>query len=130
MQAITEYLNTKDVELVKPNYGEDGDNLPFSTIARMYDEEVMKAPNEEEQAEEANFIEGGLQAKKEFNANFLVESEENKGEVGAEPNVNMPQVSMPNPQMPMATGQVTAQQVSALFPNDPLSAQIAARRQT
>jgi hypothetical protein len=31
-------------------------------------------------------------------------------------------------QMQPATGQVTPQQVSALFPNDPLSAQIAARR--
>ena len=127
LQAITDYLNSKDVELIKPNYGSDGDNLPFSTIAKMYDEEVMKAPNEEEQAEEANFIQGGLQAKKEFNANFLIDSEQNKGEVGDE-EINQ-QVNINQQATQPATGQqqVNAAQFQALFPNDPTGAAIALR---
>jgi hypothetical protein len=97
----------------------------------MYDEEVMQAPSEEEQAEEENFIEGGLTAQKEFNLTFLPASQANKLEPGGEAPVNQvgPQAQMSPGQMQPATGQVTQQQVSALFPNDPLSAQIAARRQ-
>ena len=130
LKRITEYLNMKDVEMVKPNFGENAGNVPMKTINKMYDEEVMQAPKEEEQAEEENFIEGGLTAQKEFNSTFLPASQANKLEPGGEADVNEvgPQAQM-NSQMQPATGQVTEQQVSALFPNDPLSAQIAARRQ-
>jgi hypothetical protein len=101
----------------------------MTTINKMYDEEVMRAPSEEEQAEEENFIEGGLKAAKEFNSTFMPAAEANKLEVGDEPApVNAP-LQMPQVQQPQATGQVTPQQVQALFPNDPTSAAIAARRQ-
>ena len=46
---------------------------------------------------------------------------------GLEEQLVDPVQAMKQPAAP-ATGQVTPQQVSALFPNDPLSAQIAARR--
>src|SRR5210317_1749647 len=131
LERITEYLNSKDVEMIKPNFGENAGNVPMKTINQMYDEEVMQAPSEEEQAEEENFIEGGLTAQKEFNSTFLPASQANKLEPGGEAPVNQvgPQAQMSPGQMQPATGQVTQQQVSALFPNDPLSAQIAARRQ-
>ena len=131
LERITEYLNSKDVEMIKPNFGENAGNVPMRTINQMYDEEVMQAPSEEEQAEEENFIEGGLTAQKEFNSTFLPASQANKLEPGGEAPVNQvgPQAQMSPGQMQPATGQVTQQQVSALFPNDPLSAQIAARRQ-
>jgi len=129
LEQITKYLNQKDVEMVKPNYGKNAGNIPMTTINKMYDEEVMRAPKEEEQAEEENFIEGGLQAAKEFNSTFMPAAEANKLEVGDEPApVNAP-LQMPQVQQPQATGQVTPQQVQALFPNDPTSALIAARRQ-
>jgi len=60
-------------------------NIPMTTINKMYDEEVMRAPSEEEQAEEENFIEGGLKAAKEFNSTFMPAAEANKLEVGDEP---------------------------------------------
>ena len=130
LQQITDYLNSKNVEMIQPNFGENAGNVPMETIIKMYDEEVMQAPNEEQAAEEENFIQGGLQAAKEFNNTFLEESEANKLEVGDEPVANnLPQVNMPQVQTPTATGQLTPQQVSALFPNDPTSALIAARRQ-
>ena len=129
LERITEYLNKKDVELIKPNFGNNGNNLPATTIYKMYDEEVMQEPNEEEQAEEENFIEGGLIAQNDFNNTFLPEAQANKLEPGGETMVNMPQVTMPNPQMPMATGQVTSQQVADLFPNDPTTIAAARRRE-
>src|SRR5210317_1388582 len=129
LEKITEYLNSKDVEMIKPNFGENAGNVPMKTINQMYDEEVMQAPSEEEQAEEENFIEGGLTAQKEFNSTFLPASQANKLEPGGEPAPVNQQMPMNQGQMQPATGQVTQQQVSALFPNDPLSAQIAARRQ-
>jgi hypothetical protein len=129
LEQVTKYLNQKDVEMVKPNYGKNAGNIPMTTINKMYDEEVMRAPSEEEQAEEENFIEGGLKAAKEFNSTFMPAAEANKLEVGDEPApVNAP-LQMPQVQQPQATGQVTPQQVQALFPNDPTSAAIAARRQ-
>ena len=129
LEKITEYLNKKDVEMIKPNFGNNGSNLPASTIYKMYDEEVMQEPNEEEQAEEENFIEGGLIAQNDFNNTFLPEAQAKKLEPGGETMVNMPQVTMPNPQMPMATGQVTSQQVADLFPNDPTTIAAARRRE-
>ena len=129
LERITEYLNSKDVEMIKPNFGENAGNVPMKTINQMYDEEVMQAPSEEEQAEEENFIEGGLTAQNEFNSTFLPVSQANKLEPGGEPAPVNQQMQMNQGQMQPATGQVTQQQVSALFPNDPLSAQIAARRQ-
>jgi len=129
LERITEYLNKKDVEMIKPNFGNNGNNLPASTIYKMYDEEVMQEPNEEEQAEEENFIEGGLIAQNDFNNTFLPEAQANKLEPGGETMVNMPQVTMPNPQMPTATGQVTSQQVADLFPNDPTTIAAARRRE-
>ena len=129
LEKITEYLNKKDVEMIKPNFGENGTNLPASTIYKMYDEEVMQEPNEEEQAEEENFIEGGLIAQNDFNNTFLPEAQAKKLEPGDETMVNMPQVTMPNPQMPTATGQVTSQQVADLFPNDPTTIAAARRRE-
>jgi len=130
LKAITDYLNSKDVEMIKPNYGKNAENIPMQTINKMYDEEVMQVPKEEEQAEEENFIRGGLQAQSQFNSIFLPASQQNKLEVGdEEPVVNQPQVQMPQVQGAPATGQVTPQQVQALFPNDPTSALIAARRQ-
>jgi len=115
--------------MIKPNFGNNGNNLPASTIYKMYDEEVMQEPNEEEQAEEENFIEGGLIAQNDFNNTFLPEAQAKKLEPGGETMVNMPQVTMPNPQMPMATGQVTSQQVADLFPNDPTTIAAARRRE-
>ena len=129
LERITEYLNKKDVEMIKPNFGNNGTNLPASTIYKMYDEEVMQEPNEEEQAEEENFIEGGLIAQNDFNNTFLPEAQANKLEPGGETMVNMPQVTMPNPQMPTASGQVTSQQVADLFPNDPTTIAAARRRE-
>ena len=129
LEKITEYLNQKDVEMIKPNFGNNGNNLPASTIYKMYDEEVMQEPNEEEQAEEENFIEGGLIAQNDFNNTFLPEAQANKLEPGGETMVDMPQVTMPNPQMPTATGQVTSQQVADLFPNDPTTIAAARRRE-
>ena len=129
LEKITEYLNKKDVEMIKPNFGENGGNLPSSTIYKMYDEEVTQPPNEEEQAEEENFIEGGLIAQNEFNNAFLPEAQANKLEPGGETMVDMPQVTMPNPQMPTVTGQVTSQQVADLFPNDPTTIAAARRRE-
>tara|TARA_R100000654_G_scaffold20547_3_gene41471 strand:- start:1660 stop:5019 length:3360 start_codon:yes stop_codon:yes gene_type:complete len=130
LKRITEYLNQKNVEMIKPNYGNNAGNVPMKTIQQMYDEEVMEAPKEEEQAEEENFIEGGLIAQNEFNSTFLPVSQANKLEPGGEPSPVNQQMPINQGQMQPATGQVTPQQVSALFPNDPLSAQIAARRQT
>jgi len=130
LKRITEYLNSKDVEMIKPNYGNNAGNVPMKSIQQMYDEEVMQAPSEEEQAEEENFIEGGLIAQNEFNSTFLPEAQMKKLEPGGEAAPVNQQMPMIQGQMQPATGQVTPQQVSALFPNDPLSAQIAARRQT
>src|SRR6056300_240889 len=129
LEKITEYLNSKQVEMIQPNFGENADNIPGQTIAKMYDEEIMGAPNQEEAAEEENFIQGGLTAQKEFNSTFLPASQANKLEPGGETAPVNQQMPMNQGQMQPATGQVTQQQVSALFPNDPLSAQIAARRQ-
>ena len=127
LERITEYLNKQDVQLVQPNFGKNGENLPLETIRKMYNEEIMGAPNEEEAAEEENFIEGGLQAQKEFNSTFIPVSNDNKLEVGNEPQGNLPQVEQPQVQMP-TTQNISPQAVQALFPNDPTSALIAARR--
>ena len=127
LQRITEYLNSKQVEMIKPNYGNNAENVPMNTINKMYDEEVMQAPNEEQQAEEENFIEGGLQAQKEFNSTFLPSSEVNKLQVGDE-EINQ-QVNINQQATQPATGQqqVNAAQFQALFPNDPTGAAIALR---
>ena len=128
LERITEYLNQKDVELIKPNFGNNGNNLPATTIYKMYDEEVMQEPNEEEQAEEENFIEGGLIAQNDFNNTFLPEAQVNKLEPGADVPTNTA-VTMPDVRMPIATGQVTSQQVADLFPNDPTTIAAARRRE-
>jgi len=128
LERITEYLNKKDVEMIKPNFGENGGNLPASTIYKMYDEEVTQPPNEEEQAEEENFIEGGLIAQNDFNNTFLPEAQVNKLEPGGDVPTNTA-VTMPNVQMPRVTGQVTSQQVADLFPNDPTTIAAARRRE-
>ena len=101
----------------------------MTTINKMYDEEVMRAPKEEEQAEEENFIEGGLQAAKEFNSTFMPAAEANKLEVGDEAApVNAP-LQMPQVQQPQATGQVTSQQVESVFPRDETLIAAAKRRE-
>jgi len=128
LERITEYLNKKDVELIKPNFGNNGNNLPASTIYKMYDEEVMQEPNEEEQAEEENFIEGGLIAQNDFNNTFLPEAQANKLEPGEGAPANTA-MTMPTVQMPTVTGQVTSQQVADLFPNDPTTIAAARRRE-
>ena len=69
-EAITEYLNAQQVQLIKPNYGEDGENLPQRTIIAMYNEEVMPAPDEAQAAEDQNFIEGGIEAVKDLLKKF------------------------------------------------------------
>jgi hypothetical protein len=129
LKRITEYLNMKDVEMVKPNFGENAGNVPMKTINKMYDEEVMQAPNEEEQAEEENFIEGGLTAQKEFNSTFLPAAQANKLEPGGEAPVNQvgPQAQMPQAPTQPATGQVNPQQFAAVFPDDNLGQAIANR---
>jgi hypothetical protein len=131
LEQVTKYLNQKDVEMVKPNYGKNAGNIPMTTINKMYDEEVMRAPKEEEQAEEENFIEGGLQAAKEFNSTFVPAAEANKLEVGDEPApvnapLQMPQVEQ---QAAPATGQVTSQQVESVFPRDETLIAAARRRE-
>ena len=88
----------------------------------------MQEPNEEEQAEEENFIEGGLIAQNDFNNTFLPEAQVNKLEPGADVPTNTP-VTMPDVRMPIATGQVTSQQVADLFPNDPTTIAAARRRE-
>ena len=128
LEKITEYLNSKQVEMIQPNFGENADNVPGQTIAKMYDEEIMGAPNQEEAAEEENFIQGGIAGSKEFNNTFLPESQIKKLDVGdddepvqAQPMLNQQAQATP------ATGQVNANRFAALFPNDSLGAAIAQR---
>jgi hypothetical protein len=70
LEKITEYLNSKQVEMIQPNFGENADNIPGQTIAKMYDEEIMGAPNQEEAAEEENFIQGGIAGSKDLTILF------------------------------------------------------------
>jgi hypothetical protein len=119
LKQITDYLNSKDVEMIKPNYGKNAENIPRQTINKMYDEEVTQPPNEEELAEEENFIRGGLQAQTQFNSIFLPASQQNKLEVGdEEPVANLSQGQMPQVQGAPATGQINPKQYAALFPGD------------
>ena len=129
LKRITEYLNSKDVEMIKPNYGNNAGNVPMKTIQQMYDEEVMQAPSEEEQAEEENFIEGGLIAQNEFNSTFLPEAQVKKLEPGGEAVTVNQQMPMNQGQMQPATGQVTSQQVESIFPRDDLLIAAAKRRE-
>ena len=129
LKRITEYLNSKDVEMIKPNYGNNAGNVPMKTIQQMYDEEVMQAPSEEEQAEEENFIEGGLIAQNEFNSTFLPEAQVKKLEPGGEAVTVNQQMPMNQGQVQPATGQVTSQQVESIFPRDDLLIAAAKRRE-
>ena len=91
----------------------------------MYNEEIMPPPDKEQAAEDDNFIQGGLQAVKNFNSTFTVDGERAKLEIGDE-NVTMP--AMNQQAMPPATGTpINSAQFQALFPNDPTGAAIAMR---
>ena len=125
LKEITDYLNRQNVELIQPNYGEDGENIPQSVLVKMYNEEIMPPPDKEQAAEDDNFIQGGLQAVKNFNSTFTVDGEKAKLEIGDE-NVTMP--AMNQQAMPPATGTpVNSAQFQALFPNDSTGAAIAMR---
>ena len=127
LEKITEYLNSKQVEMIQPNFGENADNVPGQTIAKMYDEEIMGAPNQEQAAEEENFIEGGLSAFKQFNNTFLPESQIKKLDVGDDDEQAQVQPMLDQQvQAAPATGQpMNANRFAALFPNDPLGTAIA-----
>ena len=127
LEKITEYLNSKQVEMIQPNFGENADNIPGETIAKMYDEEIMGAPNQEQAAEEENFIEGGLSAFKQFNNTFLPESQIKKLDVGDDDEQAQVQPMLDQQvQAAPATGQpMNANRFAALFPNDPLGTAIA-----
>ena len=127
LEKITEYLNSKQVEMIQPNFGENADNVPGQTIAKMYDEEIMGAPNQEQAAEEENFIEGGLSAFKQFNNTFLPESQIKKLDVGNDDEQAQVQPMLDQQvQAAPATGQpMNANRFAALFPNDPLGTAIA-----
>ena len=127
LEKITEYLNSKQVEMIQPNFGENADNIPGETIAKMYDEEIMGAPNQEQAAEEENFIEGGLAAFKQFNNTFLPESQIKKLDVGEDDEQAQVQPMLDQQvQAAPATGQpMNANRFAALFPNDPLGTAIA-----
>ena len=128
-KSITEYLNAQQVQMIKPNYGEDGENLPQRTIVAMYNEEVMPEPNEAQAAEDQNFIQGGIQAIKDFNSTFTVDGEKGKLEIGDQPNqIVSASPTLSSPGVPTNVGQqVNASQFQALFPNDPTGAAIALR---
>lgn len=127
LEKITEYLNSKQVEMIQPNFGENANNIPGETIAKMYDEEIMGAPNQEQAAEEENFIEGGLSAFKQFNNTFLPESQIKKLDVGDDDEQAQVQPMLDQQvQAAPATGQpMNANRFAALFPNDPLGTAIA-----
>ena len=122
LKEISEYLNNQQVQMIKPNYGGDGENLPTSTLVKMYNEELQPQPTESEIAEEENFIEGGLAATKEFNQTFTPDALETdiQPSTAIEPLV---QNNLINNQ------QVTSQQVAELFPNDPITIAAARRRE-
>ena len=115
-------------------------NLPMSIPEPLYEknvpeklQEIMFANDFSESSgdiEEDNNLVGMIQ--KSLQNNAVVDAEEEERDKEQVSSV-MGDIQLQNPvapQTPANTGQVTPQQVSALFPNDPLSAEIAARRQT
>ena len=121
LEEITDYLNKQPVRMLSPNFGDDGANIPEGTITSMYNEELMSDPTPEEKVVESNVLTGMAQgaatARNTFDYSQNVEQ--------ARP---MSPMGMQQPMTP-ANGQISPQQVQALFPNDPTSALIAARRQ-
>lgn len=123
LEEITKYLNAQQVEMIKPNYGPNGENLPRQTIVKMYNEELQPNPSEEEVAEEENFIEGSLVGNQDFNQTFTTDAVGDQQPAQQNLQSNLPQINQP-----VVNQTRTPETVAALFPNDPTSVEIARRR--
>jgi len=128
-EQITSYLNNKAVSIDTPNYGPNLENIPESTVRAMYDEELTQLPTKKQKAEETNLYSAMdnsiTQARNAFEdpRDNITESEVPNLPLDLNnANINLPADLNP-------TGQVSSQEVQALFPFDTTSAAIAQRRQ-
>ena len=128
-KAIQQELLNQSYKIEQPIYDEK--NLPKETVESMFAQDFTgSSGNVEKDNQMVNYLQSSLRNRQEVEIDEAARDEEaDQGMIteGIEQELVDPTAAMQPPAAP-ATGQVTPQQVQALFPNDPLSAQIAARR--
>jgi len=128
-KAIQQELLNQSYKIEQPIYDEK--NLPKETVESMFAQDFTgSSGNVEKDNQMVNYLQSSLRNRQEVEIDEAARDEEaDQGMIteGIEQELVDPTAAMQPPAVP-ATGQVTPQQVQALFPNDPLSAQIAARR--
>ena len=128
-KAIQQELLNQSYKIEQPIYDEK--NLPKETVESMFAQDFTgSSGNVEKDNQMVNYLQSSLRNRQEVEIDEAARDEEaDQGMIteGIEQELIDPTAAMQPPAAPV-TGQVTPQQVQALFPNDPLSAQIAARR--
>jgi hypothetical protein len=126
-KAIQQELLNQSYKIEQPIYDEK--NLPKETVESMFAEDFTgSSGNVETDNQMVDYLQSSLRNREEVEVDEAarnVEADQGMITEGIEDQLINP---VQQPTAP-ATGQATPQTVQALFPNDPLSAQIAARRQ-
>lgn len=133
-KEIQNELLQQSYKIEQPRY--DDKTLPKETVENMFAQDfVGSSGNVETDNQMVDYLASTVRNREEVEIDEQARDEEaTRANIteGIEDELVDPNQAVNNslPTTPTpATGQVTPQQVSALFPNDPLSAQIAARRQ-